>query len=442
MELASRDAAPSARPPVWAAPSLALLFGMIFLPTALQPVKAALLLVAVAVVVGAELVRRERTVSPRGARRTLHRSTALWTVALCALGLAFMARGLLRGEPGALRVGTVYVLWPAALVALAAGAADRRVIRAHVALLVLGAFAASLYGIEFVLEQGGTLPRSIFPDLFEDQGVGFYDGFVELRLPPLAVLPFALPFLVAAAVCWGGGHGVLRRRWVWPALLAALFLALVSGRRAVQLVAALAPFLTLAFAALLPSPDRRALRRPLLGLLAVLMLGAFFSAAFLAESYGFDVEVVMDEFRQGFDPTSSESSSIRAVQFDELIKGWERNPFFGGGHGAFLRDHIRDPQRPWSYELSYPTLLFQTGVVGTLAYGALFGWLLWHAVRMIREGGETGRAMLPIAVGLVCFLIANATNPYLLKFDFMWTVFLPLAMVNRWLVEREEAVRA
>jgi hypothetical protein len=56
---------------------------------------------------------------------------------------------------------------------------------------------------------------------------------------------------------------------------------------------------------------------------------------------------------------------------------------------------------------------------------------------MIRAGGDAGRIMLPLSVGLAAFLIANATNPYLLKFDFMWALFLPLALINRWLVERD-----
>jgi hypothetical protein len=33
------------------------------------------------------------------------------------------------------------------------------------------------------------------------------------------------------------------------------------------------------------------------------------------------------------------------------------------------------------------------------------------------------------------YKIANATNPYLLKFDFMWVIFLPLAVINRILLD-------
>jgi hypothetical protein len=38
--------------------------------------------------------------------------------------------------------------------------------------------------------------------------------------------------------------------------------------------------------------------------------------------------------------------------------------------------------------------------------------------------------MVATLTGMTTFLIANATNPYLEKFDCLWTVFLPLAVVN------------
>ncbi len=413
----------------WSAPSLLLLFLMLLVPTAHQPLKAALLLLAFFTALAAAFHRPERTV---------HRATLVWTLVLCATGLGFMARGLLRGEPGALSVGTVYVLWPLLFVALLAGAVDRGVLRRHVVVVVLATFAVAVYGLEFVLEQGGWIPRSVFPDLFPDQGVGFYEGFVELRIPSLATLTFTLPFLVAAAVSWTRApRPLLARRWVWGALVAGLLLAALSGRRAILLVAALAPLFTLGGVALLPRSERSRLRGP-----TVLLLGGLFGAVavvalFLGRAYGFDLALVWDMFREGFDPRASESSSIRAVQLHELIAGWSEHPWLGAGHGGFVRSHIRNPALPWSYELSYPTLLFQTGVVGFAAYAALFGWIYWQAARMIRAGGDAARLMLPLVVGLTTFLIANATNPYLLKFDFMWVVFLPLALINRWLIDRD-----
>lgn len=416
--------------PIWVWPSLCLLFAMVFLPTAYQPLKGALLFVVLVIAGGAAL---------RMPSRTIHRQTLIWSFSFALVGLLFMLRGLARGEPGALRVGSVYVAWPLAFLTLVACAPRGAAVRRHLGVLVAATLAVVIYGLEFVLEQGGWIPRSIFPDLFPDQGVGFHEGFIELRLPSLAVLPFALPFLVAAAVAWARGRAPVQRRWVWLALSLGLLLAALSGRRAVLLVVALAPILTLALLGLLPGSDRKQLRAPTLVLSVGLGLGVVGIGAFLGEAYGFDSGLMWDMFREGFDPSASESSSIRATQLRELLRGWGEAPLLGSGHGSFVRAHIRDVERPWSYELSYPTLLFQTGLVGVLLYAALVGWLYWQVVRMIRGGGEAGLMILPLAVGLTTFLIANATNPYLLKFDFMWVVFLPLALINRWLVDQQGA---
>jgi hypothetical protein len=36
----------------------------------------------------------------------------------------------------------------------------------------------------------------------------------------------------------------------------------------------------------------------------------------------------------------------------------------------------------------------------------------------------------PFLAGLICFMIANGTNPYLAKFDYMWIIFIPVALLN------------
>jgi hypothetical protein len=38
--------------------------------------------------------------------------------------------------------------------------------------------------------------------------------------------------------------------------------------------------------------------------------------------------------------------------------------------------------------------------------------------------------------------MGNASNPYLEKFDYMWVVFLPIAFVNYWLLDKRRQARA
>jgi len=72
--------------------------------------------------------------------------------------------------------------------------------------------------------------------------------------------------------------------------------------------------------------------------------------------------------------------------------------------------------------------------VGLLAYAAGVIWIYCLGTRVIKEGGILGQMMVPLLVGMTCFLIANATNPYLGKFDGLWTLFLPIAVINYWLL--------
>jgi hypothetical protein len=38
--------------------------------------------------------------------------------------------------------------------------------------------------------------------------------------------------------------------------------------------------------------------------------------------------------------------------------------------------------------------------------------------------------LVPQLVELRCFLIINASNPYLKKFDYLWTIFLTITSIN------------
>ena len=90
------------------------------------------------------------------------------------------------------------------------------------------------------------------------------------------------------------------------------------------------------------------------------------------------------------------------------------------------------------YELSYVALLFHTGIVGFAIYAAAVIWIYRMGLRIIRSGDRIGLYMVPALVGTTCFLIANATNPYLEKFDYIWVIFLPVALINYWLLTGDE----
>lgn len=124
---------------------------------------------------------------------------------------------------------------------------------------------------------------------------------------------------------------------------------------------------------------------------------------------------------------SNDSDAIRSVQAQLLIEGWFSAPLFGNGIGASLNDMIRDTEHIGSYELVYHAALFQTGLIG-------FGVMIWFYCSIIRTlirkdnyGNNKSSCSIAYAAGLLCFLFANAVDPYLNKFGYMWVLYLPLS---------------
>jgi hypothetical protein len=139
---------------------------------------------------------------------------------------------------------------------------------------------------------------------------------------------------------------------------------------------------------------------------------------------------VWSVFTTGFQFASDPVALSRAQQFDALIRGWLTSPLLGAGHGAAAPDMIRSLEMPWAYELTYAALLYHTGLVGAFCYAGGILWIYLQAVRIIRSGSGLAPLTVAVLTGTTTFLIAGATNPYLERYDALWVIFLPLAIIN------------
>jgi O-antigen ligase len=115
---------------------------------------------------------------------------------------------------------------------------------------------------------------------------------------------------------------------------------------------------------------------------------------------------------------------------------WSDSPWIGQGLGASASSVTRSEEQPWAYELSYVALLFQTGLLGVIIYSSAVLWIFYKGIRLVRVRPDAGQVILPLLAGLAGFLLANATNPYLSKFDYLWTIFLPVAAINAYTTGR------
>jgi hypothetical protein len=364
-------------------------------------------------------------------RCIVHRSVLLVFLVCIVSSLVFITLGVVNGAAGALKVSTVFVVWPLIYILFIG---SFRNLEVHIFLLktlIFGIFVSCIIGFFLVADGFGLFSNSI-SSFLESQGgmVGIYDGKFEYSIPNIATIIYGFPFLFALLALPKSVSfvtPVIRRLSFFAFILCSISLFL-AGRRASILTALLTPFVTLILFRLsgLRSPyDSILLFKSFLFILLI--------SIFLVIFFDINFSIIFDDFLSAFDFSNSSdrrSSSLRGEQFFALMNGWIERPFFGYGLGSGVASVIRDVDSPWAYELSYVALLYQVGFIGFSVYASSVIWLYVRSIQLIRKNHENASLLLPLLIALSGFLIANATNPYLAKFDYLWTIFLPVSILN------------
>ena len=403
-----------------------LLFLMVVVPTAYTTIVVGVLTVTIALVLARWALDR---------RVPIDRTVVGLGVAYAFVGAGYVGLGLLRHNPGAVAEARVFVLWPIVFVALVGGIDSVRALRWIDHVLLVAALAIGLYSLDFVLVSLKWLPAWAFYDLRQDARIVFYPGYVQFNLNSLASLFFLTPYLMArlADLQWEGSR--LVRSLLVVSLVLTLAVTVFALRIALLVIVVLAaPALILVVGLALPRARRLPyLRRVVLGIGSVVILFLVVMSAAVATGHISPANVAR-QVVAGFDfAGSNPGAQARNAQFFALTNGWLHSPLIGSGLGA-VASVVRSQSQPWAYELSYNALLFQTGILGTLVYLGGVLWIFSNGGRIIASESPLSRGLRPVLVGSVCFLLANATNPYLEKFDYMWVIFLPVAYVNLWLL--------
>jgi hypothetical protein len=371
-------------------------------------------------------------------RSGLHFSVSALTILLSFMSFLFVLEGFYAGTPGAFRSAQIYVVWPILYVIVIAGLRSKRTALGLTGIMVFSTICISIYSVVFMLIQTGILPENRYFDLisfdWRVQAFGLHD-YIAMVFPGMSSLPFLVPFSLAALVTFQ--RALVRSVWLWTAAALSLVCVLISGRRALYLVTLASPLLTLFFLRFQPEVERRLSKKALVRVAALGALILAISLGSLNAVFGVTPSGMVERLSVGFDfsPTSEDTGATeRRTQYHALLAGWMDNPLLGAGHGAPAFGSIRSEESPWNYELHYLAVLYQTGLVGFAAYAAGISWIFWMGVRVIRSGGYLSALMVASLVGMSSILVADATNPYLARYDTMWTIFLPLAIINFWLL--------
>jgi hypothetical protein len=437
----SRDYATSVDAPLaaWLAfPAYVLMFLMLVFPMVFALIFTKGLLFAVVLLTVFAVALRTGQIG-------LHSSVVGWTFFLATISFLFVLEGFFASAPGATRQSQTYVLWPLIYLSVIAGVRHKRIFLGLADTIAFSTICIALYSIVYTLIQTKILPESSQFDLisfdWQAQAFGLHEGYLAMQFPGLNSLPFLIPFLFALLITFqpADGNTLVRRAQVSIAACLGLTTVLMSGRRALYLATIASPLLIFLFTRFQPRTDRQCSSKRLTRVTALALIASVVLLFGLNAMYGVSLSGLADRLSMGFDfsPTAEDTGTTeRRVQFHALLAGWTENPLLGAGHGAPVFGSIRSEESPWNYELYYMALLYQTGALGFAAYSAGIIWIYWTGIRVIRAGGYLSALMIACLVGFSSILVANATNPYLARYDAMWAIFLPLAVINFWLLRR------
>jgi O-Antigen ligase len=280
-----------------------------------------------------------------------------------------------------------------------------------------------LYVIVTPMYPGNALQR-ILKFLYEDWAVvDDADTYIKFTLPNVSSVIFLLPFFLSVLFFRESRKGIVN---ILVVVLLLFSVAMLSGRRALLLTMLLGP--AIAFLITLNASRNNVRpknsRRPWMLLITVLALSflTYISVKVNGLEYYFDLVSSV------FDFTSNQSNLERVYQFDALMRGIVEAPLFGHGAGA-VADYLRSDEMPWAYELFFLSIIFQYGIFGFLLYALGVAFICLHLISSVKNKGRSSFEFYFLS-GFIAFMAATASNPYLGKFDYMWVLFIPYAIIN------------
>lgn len=395
--------------------SAVLMLSIIF-PTTFSPIKIGLIFIAFLLILAVAFTNR----------LFMSMSLYFFSMIYVIIGISWSLYGVLVGNPGAIRTLTVMVFYPL-LIPFFSSLYRQEHSSSLYKIFLLCAWIIAVVDLVYVASSivyPGNLLQIFFESLYGDLAVVDDSAtYIKFTLPNISSIIFILPFFLSVLF-----FSESRKEKVYILIVVILLLAvaILSGRRGLLLSMVLGP----AIAFLTTLSAARNIVKPKIGRHLWMLLFATLSISIFA--YFFVNVVGMEYFfnlvNSIFDFTSNQSNLERAAQFYALMQGIIDAPLFGHGAGA-VADYIRSDEMPWAYELFYLSIVFQYGFFGFLLYASGVAFICWHLISSIKKKGRSSFEFYFLS-GFIAFILATASNPYLAKFDYMWVLFIPYAIIN------------
>lgn len=416
--------------------SILLMFLMLFSPTYYITYKIILLFIIIIVIIGEIIFKNNGLIN-------LSKSIIYWTIFLSIISSLYIVYGLYNNNPGALNLATIHLIYPWLFLVLIASINTKKRLEIIFTAIVFITLMIEIYGLLYLLTTMGFLPDILFPDIYIGQNINISNGGISFGFPALGTLLFSLPFIFTK-ICMPQNNSKNNTQFLyWITFILGIGILILSGRRALVTIVLLTPVIVFIFTLIISKKSsKKILINLVISMLSVLVF-SILSLYVFRYYLAFDFKIFKEMLISGFNFTTNDISSdsyIRNLQFNVLLEEWSKQPLFGHGLGATTNALVRNFEFPWAFELQYMSYLFNIGLVGFIIFASSFIWIITKSIIFMKKETDSVYFILPSMVGMISFLIANATNPYLSKFDFMWTIFLPISIINYYLIQKENKV--
>lgn len=353
---------------------------------------------------------------------------------LCLLvSLAGSLNGVINFNPGAIPMLTVYLYWPILFIWFLGFMHDENIFYTSIKVIISSALLISVLIVLYVFGLVLGVAEVFFPllNIFEIN-YGYVEGSIKVSTTMLPVLFFFLPFSICLLFIKNSiSKDKLSRRWKKLNLIAlwgTLFVLLISGRAGFWAVALVSIPISLLLIFLCVGTVKvgKKVLYSIVGFVVVASLGLVISQYVENVNLNTYYNLFIEKLFQASDPGSI--GYRRYSQMVALFQAIKEHPLIGHGFGAVIPNF--EGNIVWQVELSYLLLLFQVGTLGFLVYLLSIIWMFRRLIKISARHIEISVIAAPFLAGMLGFLIANSTNPLLSKFDYLWVIFLPLALLN------------
>lgn len=253
----------------------------------------------------------------------------------------------------------------------------------------------------------------------------FSNGAVEVNYLGVSSLIPLLAVNYVFALSKSEGNILPNRQFCVISLSLGLIATFLSGRRAIQIIVLLLVIILPVLKVLLEFQFKRIRFASIMRLIFLLAFLGGLSQVLRLNPFEY-YQRILSAF------SSAGDGNLRIEMAKTMFAYFSENPILGHGIGTTIPDLVRDPLRPWSFELQYNLILVQMGIVGVglLIIALSQFYLLIRGVLVHIDNFEDRQIILAASLASTSMLIANASNPYLQALGHQWVFFFPAIVAS------------